>query len=556
MTPLLLLALKMSVPLAMALIVELLLRGRSAALRHAVLAAGIAGAGLVPIVQPLAPSWSTAMQAPEAVAPIAGVPAVPGTRVVAPASDGGQEAVRVVAPAPSPIPWTSVGLVVWGVGAACGLLVMAAGLWRLRRIHACATTVVAPQWAEAAADIAGRFGLTQPIALRESDQPLLVVFGSRRPTVLLPPSASAWSEQRIRIVLAHELAHVQRGDWLMQLSAEALRAVSWFNPLAWVAARRLRDRSELACDDLVLACGIDAADYASTLASLARSLRPETHRLLPAPAMARPSSLQRRVMAMLDTTVDRRAPKRRIRLIPFVALIFVAVVAAGYGATAQTFSTIRGQVQDPHGGTIGGVTVALTNQTGGQSYQVKTDTSGRYEIVGVVSGEYQIQFTRAGFRTAQQSLPVSARTITQNASLLVGKLEETISVAGGTPEPDASEVQMLSQFYRDGLAKYQAQAEACVPSAAGGALHAPTKLRDVRPLYPPAGVAAAETIEYDAVIATDGSVREAKLATPDATPELVSSGEAAIRQWRFTPTLLNCVPVEVEMRVHVRFNGQ
>ena len=60
-------------------------------------------------------------------------------------------------------------------------------------------------------------------------------------------------------VLAHELAHVQRFDWPLQLEAEGVCAALWFNPIAWVVARRLRDEGERACDDVVLALGDPAA---------------------------------------------------------------------------------------------------------------------------------------------------------------------------------------------------------------------------------------------------------------------------------------------------------
>ena len=62
----------------------------------------------------------------------------------------------------------------------------------------------------------------------------------------------------MRVVLLHELAHARRGDWLLQMAAEALRCVWWFNPLAWVVRARLRRESEHAADDLVLAQGAAA----------------------------------------------------------------------------------------------------------------------------------------------------------------------------------------------------------------------------------------------------------------------------------------------------------
>ena len=83
---------------------------------------------------------------------------------------------------------------------------------------------------------------------------------------------STWPRERIGIVLRHELAHVQRGDWAVQVAAELLKSVYWFNPVLWVVGRRLRLESEHACDDAVMNSGIEASSYASHLVDLARAL--------------------------------------------------------------------------------------------------------------------------------------------------------------------------------------------------------------------------------------------------------------------------------------------
>ncbi len=107
----------------------------------------------------------------------------------------------------------------------------------------------------------------------QSDHPsLLVTWGLARPKVILPSSADEWSDDRARVVMSHELAHIRRGDWIVQLSAELLRAFYWFNPLMWIACRRLRLESEHACDDEVMSRGVEGSDYATHLIELARAL--------------------------------------------------------------------------------------------------------------------------------------------------------------------------------------------------------------------------------------------------------------------------------------------
>ena len=90
--------------------------------------------------------------------------------------------------------------------------------------------------------------------------------------LLVPAEAEAWPDERRRLVLLHELAHVRRWDWLTQLVAHVACAMYWFNPLVWLAARQMRIERERACDDLVLASGAKASDYAQELLALAAGL--------------------------------------------------------------------------------------------------------------------------------------------------------------------------------------------------------------------------------------------------------------------------------------------
>jgi hypothetical protein len=152
-------------------------------------------------------------------------------------------------------------------------------------------------------------------------------WGSLRPVILLPAEADGWPAERRRVVLLHELAHVKRWDCLTQMLARLACGLYWFNPLAWVAAHRMRVERERACDDLVLNGGFKASDYASHLVEIARSFRRMPQ--MAAIAMARSTSLAGRVAAIIDDTRKRRAPRAFVVALCCVAVIgFVAVVAA------------------------------------------------------------------------------------------------------------------------------------------------------------------------------------------------------------------------------------
>ena len=103
-----------------------------------------------------------------------------------------------------------------------------------------------------------------------------MAWGIFNPSVLMPADADTWPAQRLRVVLLHELAHVKRRDCLTHVVAQIACAAYWFNPLAWMAARRVRTERERACDDLVLASGTRGSDYAEELLEIARVMRART----------------------------------------------------------------------------------------------------------------------------------------------------------------------------------------------------------------------------------------------------------------------------------------
>ena len=180
------------------------------------------------------------------------------------------------------------------------------------------------------ADLARSCGLRRGADLVFGPLPgLMATWGWRRPVVMLPASAAEWSAERMRIVLLHELAHARRGDWMLQMAAEALRCVWWFNPFAWMVRARLRRESEHAADDLVLAQGVSAASCATHLVELAKEVRRHRRTWLPAPAMARPSHLERRLSAMLNPRRNRRPMTRLARCWSLSALVLVSIAIAG-----------------------------------------------------------------------------------------------------------------------------------------------------------------------------------------------------------------------------------
>ena len=314
----------------------------------------------------------------------------------------------------------------WLAGAAVGLSILLIGLLRLAWLAVHARRITHGRWHDLGEEISRSYGLQRPVTLLESPHPsLLVTWGLARPKVILPAAAAAWTDERARVVLSHELAHIRRGDWIVQLSAELLRAIYWFNPLLWLACRRLRLESEHACDDEVMSRGVEGTDYATHLIELARALNQRRHMWFPAPAMARPSSLERRVRAMLNVHHDRGSISRGTRAAIFLLLFGATAIVA---AAQSGFVTFSGTIADESARGIPSTTVALTNETRQAKYEVKTNAIGRFEFVGLPPGEYGVEAKGMGFQPLKDGVTVSGQNVQRNYTLKLGTLQETINI--------------------------------------------------------------------------------------------------------------------------------
>ena len=522
-------ALRSSIPLLVGLAAAAALRRRSAALRHRVLALAIAAAAAVAPLSLALPSWTVDFlaAAPPAAESAAGRTATTTLVVSATTSSGSRLAI-------SPL------IVVWGAGTAGGFVLLLAGLGRLIWIGRRAERVRDAAWVAAAQRVARRLGLRRPVDLLQTDAPdLLATWGMFRPRVLLPAHARAWNEDRIHAVLSHELAHIRRHDWIVQIAAEAVRTVYWFNPLFWIACRTLRRDSEQACDDAVLSAGIAARDYARHLLDLARACRRRRIAWASPMPMARPSTLERRIAAMLNHGLDRRSPSRQAAAVALVLLLGVAAAAAVVRAAQTTPLPLTGSIYDTSGAVLPQVAVKLQDAQKAE-WTATTDASGRFAFPAVAPGHYVLEASLPGFRSLKHLFELrNARDWDRAITMQVGELSETVTVSAARlptvrPTPGAPAPQRLK---------------------VGGNIRAPRKLLDVRPVYPDSMREAGRegVVPVEALIGLDGSVVSVRVLTAQVHPDFAVAAADAVRQWRFDPTLLNGRPVEVAMTVSVEF---
>lgn len=325
-------SLRGSVVLLAAFGVAAVMRRASAAARHLVWTLALGGALIIPLLGSVLPAWPVltlpAVNAPTiAMSTSGGVSLLASWETMAvPPAQQGIDAAPVVPASPTvhhePLDWRWIVAVLWATGALVLALRLLVGVLRVRWLARRAVPVDDPAWLQLAHVLARRFGLARPVTLLRSERGSVpMTWGTVYPVVLLPAEADGWSKERRTVVLAHELAHIRRWDAATQWIAHLALALYWFNPLVWIAARRLQDERERACDDAVLAAGTRPTEYADHLLDIVRSLG-VAEGSVAALAMARRSQFEGRLLAILDRAARRGGVSGRL-------LAGTVLVAAG-----------------------------------------------------------------------------------------------------------------------------------------------------------------------------------------------------------------------------------
>ncbi len=219
----------------------------------------------------------------------------------------------------------------WIIIAIALLVRLAIGAISARMLVSRAVPVRDPSWRQLLSDAQEMAGVSGTVRLYEStDVGMPVTLGILRPTIVMPPVATSWSEERRLTVLVHELAHVRRNDVATCLVSRIACALHWMNPLVWRAARKLRDECERACDDLVIRSGMTASTYADDLLDIVRNAGTSRSPAVALP-MAQRSDFEGRLLAILDPISPRRAPSRVRSL---AVAVFVAAIAMPLAAMA------------------------------------------------------------------------------------------------------------------------------------------------------------------------------------------------------------------------------
>jgi beta-lactamase regulating signal transducer with metallopeptidase domain len=178
-----------------------------------------------------------------------------------------------------------------------------------------------------------RLGLERAIHFCESrmlDAP--AVIGWLRPAVLLPVTAlTGLSDDQLRAVIAHELAHIRRFDTIVNVFQIVVETLLFYHPAVWWISKRVRLERENCCDDAAIAVGNDAMQYARALVLMAE--------LRPAPALAMAANrgpLAARIARLLGAAHKRSSARNAGIAASFILLAGAVVAANGFFGIAQT----------------------------------------------------------------------------------------------------------------------------------------------------------------------------------------------------------------------------
>lgn len=257
--------------------------------------------------------------------------------------------------------WSAVFALFFLIGGAMGFVRLTAGLVSMRAWRRRSEPVADTELTEIVERLRSELQCRRPIELRQSDSLTTpATIGWRRPLILLPADWTEWNERERRVVLAHEIAHIRRNDFLAWVCAQVGLALHFYHPLVHWLARRLRLQQELAADADAASVAGGRQPYLTTLAEMA--LRRADHPLSwPARTFLPTRGTFLRRIEMLRDSKNLIRPTSGSRRLAIVVVLFLAALAA---------AGFRGTMSNPSNGVLAGESAA-----GGQVTSAPADSA-------------------------------------------------------------------------------------------------------------------------------------------------------------------------------------
>ena len=252
-------------------------------------------------------------------------------------------------------PWVHGAAVCWLLGVGVSLLRAASGAFGAERLRRRCRDLADPRLLALVEELRGQLRLSRRVRVLVSEEiGVPAVMGILWPAVLLPASLLAGVPvDQFRAILAHELAHVRRGDYLVNLGQMIVEALLFFNPFVWWISRQMRLEREACCDQLAAGQCQSPASYVEALVAAIEHTR---HAAPAAPVLAASGTddhdggALERARRLL---VPGYQPVLRLRWFSFVVVLTLSGVALGTlwlgtRAVAQTIKTTEQKIEPKH----------------------------------------------------------------------------------------------------------------------------------------------------------------------------------------------------------------
>ena len=582
-----------------------LLRIDAANVRYLALRVTLAAALLLPLMQPRIAISEPVIRPASARQP----PAV--ERV-------GSQDVRRFSVGPTPlvrVPSSAIVGAVLAFGALARLLWLGLGLWRLQWLRRLGETAVGEEYTDLANTIGAGAEMRYVAGL---GQPL--TFGFHRPLILLPESLRGLPENIRRAVVAHELWHVRRRDWIFMIAEEAVRAAFWFHPAMWALLSRIQVAREETVDELaVLATGSRRA-YLDALLAFADA-RP----LFATTAFARRRHLIHRILMISKESV--MSSKRLV----FCCGAFALAVAGTAWSVVAAFPLTTQQPPPRDPGLRSGQAhetafVAASEADMQEAIRRDPKNPARYRMLAnyyikagdfdraistlesmaladptnaqhphmiavfywekasrdsTLSPDQKVTYLNAGIAASDRALAIApdyAEAMTYKNILLRTLATYTTDASDRRrmmDEADTLRARAIELMKQRGTPAGAAVTEmhamppppppapppfgpvdGAMPLRVGGNIAAPAKIKDVRPEYPAVARAAGVAGVVILEAIIDTNGQIRDARVLRSIPLLDEAALDAVKQWQFAPTLLNNAPVPVIMTLSVHFSLQ
>jgi TonB family protein len=413
-------------------------------------------------------------------------------------------------------------LALWFAGVLLLLGRLSMGLIIARQMKSLSTEPAPPDLLSTFRQLTHRIGVSRPVRLLHSALVQVpTVIGWLRPVVLFPIGCLAGlSPTQLEAILAHELAHIRRHDYLISVLQSVVEALLFYHPAVWWVSHRIRTEREHCCDDLAVRIGGNPLTYARALSLLA-----ERSASLPAIALGANGGILTMRIKRLLTPKEGPATSQ----LAAVTLLGIVIAATGLCITTAARAQAQNQTQNKTQPTpTVNLTPAARPQPATNNQQLATNLTPVFQ---------KSPLPQDVFQSTPQPVTSAAPSVAPKPT--------------SRPSPKPAPIRVS---YSPAPAPQSPSTDSKPPAHVAAGVMAGQVVSRVNPIYPPDAKAAhvEGAVVLRAVISTTGDIKQLEVISG---PEmLMKSATDAVGQWKYKPYLLNGQPIEVETTITVNYH--